>query len=129
MSMANSLEVRAPFLDYRIIEFAATLPSHFKIRGNSQKIILKKAFERLLPQNIVNRSKHGFTVPLDSWFRAELKPTAEHQLLQSKGLAEYFNIDQIRNLWAQHQQGQCNHGITLWGLLMFALWQKEYLPQ
>jgi len=129
MSMANSLEVRAPFLDYRIIEFAATLPSHFKIKGNSQKIILKKAFERLLPQNIVNRSKHGFTVPLDSWFRAELKTTAERQLLQSKALAEYFNIDQIRTLWEQHQQGKCNHGITLWGLLMFALWQQEYLPQ
>lgn len=129
MSMAHSLEVRAPFLDYRIIEFAATLPSHFKIKGKRQKIILKKAFEHLLPQNILNRSKHGFTVPLDAWFRDELHATAEQHLFQSGPMAEWFNLRFIRRLWDEHQAGRFNHGLTLWGLLMFALWQRKYMPE
>jgi asparagine synthase (glutamine-hydrolysing) len=129
MSMAHGLEVRAPFLDYRIIEFAATLPSHFKIKGNTQKILLKNAFARLLPQHILDRPKHGFTVPLDAWFRTELKSMTEHHLLHSQPLAVFFNVEQIRKLWDEHQAGKNNHGITLWGLLMFALWQREYLPQ
>jgi asparagine synthase (glutamine-hydrolysing) len=128
MSMAHSSEVRAPFLDYRIIEFAATLPNHFKIKGNKQKIILKKAFAHLLPETIRNRSKHGFTVPLDTWFRSELKSTTERHLLQSEPLADFFNLSCIRSLWDEHQTGKCNHGITLWGLLMFALWRREYMP-
>ena len=127
MSMAHSLEVRAPFLDYRIIEFAASLPSQYKIRGSRQKIILKNAFARLLPKAILNRPKHGFTVPLDNWFRNELKPIAAEHLLQSEALADFFSLDQIRRLWTDHQAGTDNHGITLWGLLMFALWQKEYM--
>lgn len=129
MSMANSLEVRAPFLDYRIIEFAATLPSRFKIKGSTQKIILKKAFAQLLPQSILQRRKHGFTVPLDAWFRCELRTMAEQALLQSAPMAEWFNTACIRQLWNDHQSGRCNHGVPLWGLLMFALWQKEYMPQ
>jgi asparagine synthase (glutamine-hydrolysing) len=129
MSMANSLEVRAPFLDYRIIEFAATLPSRFKIKGSTQKIILKKAFAQLLPQSILKRPKHGFTVPLDAWFRCELRSMAEQALLQSAPMAEWFNTACIRQLWNDHQSGRCNHGAPLWGLLMFSLWQKEYMPQ
>lgn len=129
MSMANSLEVRAPFLDYRIIEFAATLPSRFKIKGSKQKIILKKAFAQLLPQSILKRSKHGFTVPLDAWFRSELRSMAEQTLLQSAPMADWCNTVCIQQLWNEHQSGRYNHGIPLWGLLMFALWQKEYMPQ
>jgi Asparagine synthase (glutamine-hydrolyzing) len=129
MSMANSLEVRAPFLDYRIIEFAATLPSRFKIKGSTQKIILKKTFAQLLPQSILQRRKHGFTVPLDAWFRCELRTMAEQALLQSAPMAEWFNTACIRQLWNDHQSGRANHGVPLWGLLMFALWQKEYMPQ
>ncbi|MGD9948957.1 MAG: asparagine synthase-related protein, partial [Desulfobulbus sp.] len=116
-------------LDYRIIEFAATLPSRFKIKGSKQKIILKKAFAQLLPQCILNRPKHGFTVPLDAWFRSELRAMAEEALLQSAPMAEWFNIASIQQLWNDHQSGRHNHGIPLWGLLMFALWQKEYMLQ
>jgi len=129
MSMANSLEVRAPFLDYRIIEFAATLPSRYKIKGSKQKILLKKAFSRLLPQSILKRPKHGFTVPLDAWFRNELRPMAEQHLLRAEPLADWLNLDFIQVLWDEHQSRRRNHGIPLWGLLMFALWQKEYMPQ
>lgn len=126
MSMANSLEVRAPFLDYRIIEFAASLPSDWKIKGENNKIILKKAFGHLLPESILKRAKHGFTVPLDSWFRGELKQLAEECLLNQPAMAELISIPAVQNLWREHQCRQFDHGTILWSLLMLALWQREY---
>jgi asparagine synthase (glutamine-hydrolysing) len=126
MSMANSLEIRAPFLDYRIIEFAASLPSDLKIKGSSKKIILKKAFSHLLPESILNRPKHGFTVPLDVWFRGELKALGEASFFQQPALYELISKDAVKQLWQEHQSRQRDHGTILWSLLMLALWQKEY---
>jgi asparagine synthase (glutamine-hydrolysing) len=126
MSMANSLEVRAPFLDYRIIEFAASLPSNWKIKGDNKKIILRKAFRHLLPDGVLNRAKHGFTVPLGSWFRGELKPLAEECLLRQDALAQYLAMPTVRRLWEEHQNKRFDHGTILWSLLMLALWQREY---
>lgn len=126
MSMAHSLEVRAPFLDYRIIEFAASLPSLWKIKGSSKKIILRKAFGRLLPKGILNRPKHGFTVPLDKWFRGELKPLGEMCLLHQAALAEFLSLGVVRRIWQEHQGKKADHGTILWSLLMLALWQREY---
>lgn len=126
MSMAHSLEVRAPFLDYRIIEFAAGLPSRSKIKGNQQKVLLKKAFEQFLPKRILNRKKHGFSVPLDSWFRGELKAMTEDALMNSDLIHQYLNVTYIEKMWQAHQSGKIQHGSTLWSLLMFALWQQEY---
>jgi asparagine synthase (glutamine-hydrolysing) len=128
MSMANSLEVRAPFLDYRIIEFAARLPSAWKIQGNRKKIILKRAFGQLLPDRILHRQKHGFTVPLDAWFRGELREMGEASLLGSAALAQYLDLHEVGRVWREHQSGAANHGSVLWSLLMFALWQQEYQP-
>jgi asparagine synthase (glutamine-hydrolysing) len=127
MSMANSLEVRAPFLDYRIIEFAASLPSSWKISGSSKKIILRKAFNCLLPDKILNRRKHGFTVPLHAWFRGELKSLAEETLLCQEALGEYLNQVTVQRLWHEHQSQRKNHGTILWSLLMLGLWQREYM--
>lgn len=127
MSMAHSLEVRAPFLDYRIIEFAASLPSRFKIRGNDKKILLRKTFSRLLPEAILNRRKQGFSVPLDSWFRHELKAYAEQVLFGSPALADLLSIDGVNKIWQDHQQKKLDQGTMLWSLLMLALWQREYL--
>ena len=126
MSMANSLEVRAPFLDYRIIEFAASLPSDWKIKGENKKIILKKAFSRLLPAGVLSRAKHGFTVPLDLWFRGDLKPLAEEILFKQNALAEYLSISTVQRLWQEHQNKSRDHGTILWSLLMLGLWQREY---
>ena len=126
MSMANSLEVRAPFLDYRIIEFAASLPSDWKIKGENKKIILRKAFSRLLPAGVLNRAKHGFTVPLDLWFRGDLKPLAEEILFKQDTLAEYLSIPTVQRLWQEHQNRSRDHGTILWSLLMLGLWQREY---
>lgn len=127
MSMAHSLEVRAPLLDYRVVEFAATLPSRLKIRRGTQKLILKKAVSDHLPSSIINRRKHGFTVPLNHWFRNELKPLARKQLLDTAALGEFFSPDQIRHCWQEHQTHRADHGTLLWSLLSFSLWQQEYL--
>jgi asparagine synthase (glutamine-hydrolysing) len=126
MSMAHSLEVRAPFLDYRIIEFAASLPSDWKIKGDNKKIVLRKAFGHLLPAGVLNRAKHGFTVPLDVWFRGELKPMAEECLLKQGALTEYLALPTVQQLWQEHQSLRYDHGTILWSLLMLGLWQKEY---
>ncbi|MBI5656911.1 MAG: asparagine synthase (glutamine-hydrolyzing) [Geobacter sp.] len=127
MSMANSLEVRAPFLDYRIIEFAASLPSNWKIKGGDKKIILRNAFSRLLPASILNRAKHGFTVPLESWFRLELKMFAEESLLNYQPIRQFLDISSVRRLWQEHQERKSDNGEMLWNLLMFSLWHKEWM--
>jgi asparagine synthase (glutamine-hydrolysing) len=126
MSMAHALEVRAPFLDYRIIEFAASMPNRWKINGNRKKIILRNAFSQLFPKKILNRPKHGFTVPLDTWFRGELKALAEMSLLNQPSLADYLSLSEVQRIWQEHQDKKADHGTLLWSLLMLALWQHEY---
>lgn len=127
MSMAHSLEVRAPLLDYRVVEFAASLPSRLKIRRGTQKLILKKAVSNHLPATIINRRKHGFTVPLDRWFRKELAPLVRERLLESDSLGEFFSLNSIDELWNEQKSQKSNHGTLLWSLLSFSLWQQEYL--
>ncbi len=127
MSMAHSLEVRAPFLDYRVIEFAATLPSSWKISGGDKKIILKNTFSRLLPETVLNRPKQGFTVPLAAWFRCDLKALAEENLLCQPALAEYLSLAEVQRIWQEHQSAKADHGTLLWSLLMLAIWHREYL--
>jgi len=126
MSMAHSLEVRAPLLDYRIIEFAASLPSSWKIHGTTKKYVLKQAFRKVLPSSIINRRKHGFTVPLGDWFRQDLRSLAESHLLGQE-MAEFFSTSYLKRLWCEHQEKKADHGTLLWSLLSFSLWQREYL--
>lgn len=126
MSMANSLEVRSPLLDYRVIEFAASLPSALKIRGNDKKYLLKRAFGKLLPESIFRRPKHGFTVPLDGWFRGELRDLTRKALLERASLGEFLEPQAVRSIWDRHQSGERNSGQLLWSLLMFALWHAKH---
>jgi asparagine synthase (glutamine-hydrolysing) len=127
MSMAHSLEVRAPFLDYRVIEYAASLPSSMKIKGGGKKYILKKALKPLLPETILHRRKHGFTVPLDKWFRGELRSISERNLFRNASMGEYFSIPYMRRVWDEHQSKKRNHGTLLWSLLSFSLWHRTYM--
>jgi asparagine synthase (glutamine-hydrolysing) len=127
MSMAHALEVRAPLLDYRIIEYAARLPSKMKIRNKQQKYILKKSLSRVLPKSILYRQKHGFTVPLDSWFRKDLRDLAYTMLFESEDLIPYFSIEYLKQIWDEHQTGRNNYGTLLWSVISFALWHKEYM--
>jgi asparagine synthase (glutamine-hydrolysing) len=120
VSMANSLEVRVPFLDHKFVEWSATVPVAQKLRQGEGKYVLKKAMEAYLPKDILYRPKMGFRVPLDHWFRAELKDYVRERLLsptmQSCGL---FNMATIVRWLDEHQSGMFDHSTALWTLLMF----------
>ncbi|MFP3978292.1 asparagine synthase (glutamine-hydrolyzing) [Marinobacter sp. KMM 10035] len=127
MSMANSLETRAPLLDYRVVEYAAQIPSALKLNGKEKKYVLKKAFERMLPEDILYRKKMGFSVPLAHWLRHELRPTVEQLLLApNSGVANFFEPAGIRNLWQRHLAGDDQFTQELWSLLAFELWWQQY---
>lgn len=127
MSMANSLETRAPILDYRVVEYAANLPSSLKLKGREKKYLLKKAFEKELPDDILYRKKMGFSVPLAQWLRKEIRSTAEPLLTTDQGgLNEFFNLGEINVLWQAHQKGSDAYTQELWTLLAFALWRQAY---
>ncbi len=128
MSMANSLEVRAPLLDYNMIEFAAGLPSKLKFNSGEKKYLLKEAFKDALPGDILYRKKMGFSVPLGNWLRGEIKSLTEDTLFSSQGgINNYFKMDEIKKLWDQHQSGKRNHAKTLWCMLMFQMWWNQYM--
>lgn len=127
MSMANSLETRAPLLDYRVVEFAASIPSRLKLYGNEKKFILKKAFEGMLPQDVLYRKKMGFSVPMADWLRNELRETAESLLLApDSGLSGLFDMNGVRRLWALHQSGRNHVTQEVWALLAFELWWQAW---
>lgn len=128
MSMANSLEVRAPILDHKVIEYAATIPSRLKYKQGEKKYILKQAFAQILPQEIMNRKKMGFSVPLAEWLRGELYNfTHENLFSDDGGLACIFEMSQIKSLWHEHVSKKQNHATILWSLLMFTLWHKRFM--
>ena len=128
MSMANSLEVRAPILDYRVVEFAAKLPAQMKYRQGEKKYLLKQAFAKMLPDDILYRKKMGFSVPLASWLRNEIKPLVEETLWhRHAGLAHFFDMNALKKVWQQHQVGRADHSSFLWSALMFELWWQEYM--
>ncbi len=128
ISMAHSLEVRVPFLDHHVLEYAATIPPALKLRGLERKHILKRAVADLLPPHILNRRKMGFSVPLPEWFRGELRPFLEDVLsrtaVQQAGVFEY---PVVRRLLDDHFARRANYVNHIWGLLTFMLWHREYL--
>jgi asparagine synthase (glutamine-hydrolysing) len=121
-SMANSLEVRCPLLDHRLMELAAEMPSHLKLHRGQGKYIFKKALEPILPANILNRRKWGFGVPLASWFRNELKEFTHDTVFGKPD--EYLNYNSLRQCWDQHQRGRRDWSSLLWTTLMFKTWQR-----
>ncbi len=128
MSMANSLEVRAPMLDHVFMEFVATIPSGLKLRGQEKKYILKKALTPYLPHDILYRKKQGFEVPLDRWFRHELKDLVQETVLSPTALQRgFFDPLSVKKMWAQHQSRQRNFGTNFWTLLMFELWYRRFM--
>ncbi|MFV1967373.1 MAG: asparagine synthase (glutamine-hydrolyzing) [Pirellulaceae bacterium] len=126
-SMAHSLECRQPFLDHRVVEFAAALPIRRKFRRGKGKRILKEAFGGLLPQAIWGRAKMGFGVPLDHWFRKELRDMT-HDVLLGKAARErgVFRVDEVSHLIEEHEQRRFDHAYRLWALLVFELWMQRW---
>ena len=126
-SMAHSLEVRQPFLDYRVVEYAASLPLALKFRRGQGKLLLRRAFGHLLPRQIWNRRKMGFGVPLDHWFRNELRELTHDTLLdESARIGGFFRRDAVEQLVTQHELRQFDHAYRLWALLVLELWLREW---
>ena len=127
-SMAVSLEVRAPFLDPRVAEFAASLPSNYKLRRMKTKYILKKAVRDLLPGFVTRRGKKGFGVPVAEWLKFNLRPLARDLLSPERvRRAGVFNADYVARLQDEHERGVANHRKLLWTLLMFELWHESFV--
>lgn len=127
-SMFASLEVRAPLLDYRVVEYVANLPDHLKLRGNTTKYLLKKLMAGRLPDEIIHRRKQGFAVPVASWLANELQPLARELLspnrLRQQGI---FNPTHVTRLLDEHTARQRDHRKLLWSLLCFQLWHDRWL--
>jgi asparagine synthase (glutamine-hydrolysing) len=129
-SMANSMEVRSPFLDHPLMEFAASLPASLKIRGLKKKYLLKQSMADLLPAEILNRPKQGFAVPLDRWFRHELKEMVWDTLLDPRSLERsYFKADAVKRMLDEHARGLRQRHHQLWSLLMLELWHKACIDR
>jgi len=129
-SMAVSLEARVPLLDYRLVEFAMSIPSRYKIAGGDSKRILKNAVRDLLPASTLKKAKHGFSVPTDPWFRGELREFAYDLLLDRRTRQRgFFKGDEVERLWRDHQSGRQVRDAHLWLLMNFELWAREYLDQ
>lgn len=125
-SMAHSLEVREPLMDHPLVEWLATLPSALKIRGGEGKYVLKKAFEPLLPHDVLYRPKMGFSVPLASWLRGPLAQRMRDSVLSPRMLASgYFNAGTLQTLVNQHLGGQRDHSTALWMLIMFDAFLRQ----
>lgn len=127
-SMAVSLETRAPFLDPRIGQFAASIPLDYKLHGSKGKYILKKSLEGLLPHEILHRKKKGFGIPIAEWLKGRLNPLM-HDLLAPERLKEQglFNAAYVQTLIAEHEKGVASHHKQLWTLLVFQLWHDNFL--
>ena len=127
MSMAHSVEVRPPFLDHRILEFAATLPANFKVRGSQQKILLKQLMKPHLTASITQRSKIGFDIPAHDWFRGPLRSLLMDTFEWARGEhGELFSFDRIWQLTELHMSRKINVGYHLWGLMTLFLWMKRW---
>ena len=127
MSMAHSLEVRPPFLDHRIVEFAASLPEKYKIRGSSLKFLLHELMKDKLPRSILHRKKIGFDIPAHEWFRGVLKPLLLETLTESAVKeTQLFRWEGIRSIISNHLERRASLGYHLWALVILFLWLKRW---
>src|SRR6185436_8943746 len=130
MSMAHSIESRVPLLDNHVIDFAATLPAHFKIANGLRKHVLKETLRPLLPAWILDRKKQGFGIPLGNWFRGGLtglfSDVLEAPRARQRG---YFEPAFVSRLLKEHRAGERDHTLRLWQLLVFELWHRQYLDR
>ncbi|MEQ1827006.1 MAG: asparagine synthase (glutamine-hydrolyzing) [Pirellula sp.] len=125
-SMAHSLEARQPMLDYRLVEWAASLPSHLKIQGKRGKKLLMDTYRDMLPRAIWNRPKMGFGVPIAKWFRTSLRERTYDALLGADAKChEYFRREAIQSLVDEHMSGRANQAYRLWNLLCLELWLRR----
>jgi asparagine synthase (glutamine-hydrolysing) len=129
-TMAYGLEARSPLLDHQLMEFAASIPAGLKVRGQEKKWILREAMRGVLPDDILDRPKQGFTVPLSSWLRNDLRDWSREILLDRATIGRgYFDEAALRALLRRHDAGADADGRRIWSLLMLELWHREFIDR
>lgn len=129
-TMANSLEGRSPFLDHKVMEFAASLPLEYKLKGFRSKYILKKTFKKEIPPSFLNRKKKGFGIPVGDWFRNELRDFIRDMLLGEESLKRgLFSKDYIERLLDEHQKAKKDHVHRIFALLSFEMWHRIFIEK
>jgi asparagine synthase (glutamine-hydrolysing) len=129
-SMVNSLEMRVPYLDHRLVELVETIPSNLKIRGLSSKYLHKKALKKWLPKEVVSRKKKGFANPINNWLRTRMSQyLGDHLLSQDAAVHKYFNKKYIENIYRLHLEGREEHLRHLYLLLSFEVWHKKFIER
>lgn len=126
MSMANSLEVRVPFLDHRLIEYSFKIPTEWKLKGLTTKYILKDTFKDLIPEAIIKRSKHGFEAPLSVWFKNQLKDEVYERLLSGNAVDKIYRKDYVKKILDDHFNSVYNYGKAIFCLLTFEIWYTQH---
>ena len=130
MTMATGLELRVPFLDHRLVEYAAGLPDRAKLDGSTGKAILRQTMRGVVPDTIIDRPKKGFPVPLAQWLRGPLRPFLREQLLANgSACARYLDRNEIARILIQHEQERQDRSGELWSLLVFETWHRKFVEQ
>jgi asparagine synthase (glutamine-hydrolysing) len=124
-SMLQSLEVRSPLIDHKLVEFVSGLPAKWKYHGLTSKYILKRIAGKFLPSSIINRPKKGFGIPVGKWFRNELRAEVEDVILGSNAANNLFSLPVLERLWSEHLSGKADHRKLLWPIFVFCLWHEE----
>jgi len=128
MSMAHGLEVRSPLLDHKLLEFAATLPTGLKLKGQMTKVALRRVMKERVPREILTRRKQGFTMPVAEWLRKPLRAIVEDCLFAPRSIHRgLFNGAFLRRLWSDHLHKRRDYSQHLWLLMVFELWHRKYL--
>jgi asparagine synthase (glutamine-hydrolysing) len=126
--MANSLEVRVPFLDYRLVEFVEGVPAHLKLKGFTGKYLHKKACEKWLPKKVVYRKKKGFDNPVEKWFRVRMRSFVEDCLLGAdSSMGRYFDQNYIRRILESDREGKEQYRRQIYLLVTLELWHRTFL--
>ena len=129
-TMAYGVEARAPFLDHKLMEFAASLPPGMKLKGLVSKYILRRAFKQILPPEIIKRKKTGFVLPVQTWFRGSLKEQLRQLLLsQSASKRGYFKPGSVENMIKAHLERKMNLGHELWALAALEIWHRRFIDE
>jgi asparagine synthase (glutamine-hydrolysing) len=128
MTMAASIEGRAPLLDHRVVEFAVRLPAHLRIRAGRGKHVLREVARRWLPSDVLDKPKQGFAIPLPEWFRAKLGAMAgdvfASRAFRERGWVQPAIVD---GLLAEHRSGRADHAEPLWQVLVLELWARRFM--
>jgi asparagine synthase (glutamine-hydrolysing) len=126
MSMASALEIRVPLLDHVLVEFIASLPGDWKLKGLDTKHVLRSALKGILPDNIVHRGKQGYSLPVKQLLRDQLKQYMIDLLNDSPAIRQNLNVEYVNQMIREHSEMTHNHNHVLWALINVAIWHNRF---